>query len=101
MGLAILLRTGARVRFGRTGKTEVALHRAVHLARTNPDSRVLLTTFPEAARKGRGARYFSGLLKRSGNSNYELGSRTLTLASSFDRCVVQLNQVLDYRQSYA
>ena len=28
-----------------TGKTIVALHRAVHLARTNPDARVLLTTF--------------------------------------------------------
>ena len=30
-----------------TGKTIVALHRAVHLARTNPNSRVLLTTFSE------------------------------------------------------
>lgn len=28
-----------------TGKTIVALHRAVHLARTHPDARVLLTTF--------------------------------------------------------
>ena len=28
-----------------TGKTIVALHRAVHLARRNPDARVLLTTF--------------------------------------------------------
>jgi len=28
-----------------TGKTIVALHRAVHLARANPESRVLLTTF--------------------------------------------------------
>ncbi|MEZ6209623.1 MAG: 3'-5' exonuclease, partial [Phycisphaerales bacterium] len=28
-----------------TGKTVVALHRAVHLARTHPDARVLLTTF--------------------------------------------------------
>ena len=28
-----------------TGKTIVALHRAVHLAKTNPDARVLLTTF--------------------------------------------------------
>jgi mRNA-degrading endonuclease RelE of RelBE toxin-antitoxin system len=28
-----------------TGKTVVALHRAVHLARTNEDARVLLTTF--------------------------------------------------------
>ena len=31
-----------------TGKTIVALHRAVHLARSNPNSRVLLTTFSEA-----------------------------------------------------
>jgi superfamily I DNA/RNA helicase len=30
-----------------TGKTIVALHRAVHLARANPDSRVLLTTFSD------------------------------------------------------
>ena len=31
-----------------TGKTVVALHRAVHLARTHPDARVLLATFSEA-----------------------------------------------------
>jgi mRNA-degrading endonuclease RelE of RelBE toxin-antitoxin system len=30
-----------------TGKTVVALHRVVHLARTEPDSRLLLTTFSE------------------------------------------------------
>lgn len=30
-----------------TGKTIVALHRAAHLARVNPDARVLLTTFSE------------------------------------------------------
>lgn len=30
-----------------TGKTIVALHRAVYLARSNPDSRVLLTTFSD------------------------------------------------------
>ena len=30
-----------------TGKTIVALHRAVHLARRHPDSRVLLTTFSD------------------------------------------------------
>jgi superfamily I DNA/RNA helicase len=30
-----------------TGKTIVALHRAAFLARTNPDSRILLTTFSE------------------------------------------------------
>lgn len=28
-----------------TGKTVVAIHRAVHLARSNPDARILLTTF--------------------------------------------------------
>ncbi len=31
-----------------TGKTIVALHRAVYLARSNPDARVLLATFSEA-----------------------------------------------------
>ncbi len=31
-----------------TGKTIVALHRAVHLARAHPDSRVLLATFSDA-----------------------------------------------------
>lgn len=31
-----------------TGKTIVALHRAVHLARSDPDARVLLTTFSDA-----------------------------------------------------
>ena len=30
-----------------TGKTVVALHRAVHLVRTHPDGRILLTTFSE------------------------------------------------------
>ena len=30
-----------------TGKTIVALHRAAHLVRTNPDARVLLTTFSD------------------------------------------------------
>ena len=30
-----------------TGKTIVALHRAAHLARTHPDSRILLTTFSD------------------------------------------------------
>jgi len=34
-----------------TGKTIVALHRAFHLARTNPDARVLLTTFSEPLAK--------------------------------------------------
>ncbi len=31
-----------------TGKTIVALHRAVHLAQTNPQARILLTTFSDA-----------------------------------------------------
>lgn len=31
-----------------TGKTIVALHRAAHLARTNPNARVLLTTFSDS-----------------------------------------------------
>ncbi|MBC5800999.1 MAG: DEAD/DEAH box helicase [Candidatus Eremiobacteraeota bacterium] len=31
-----------------TGKTVVAVHRAVHLARSNPEARVLLTTFSDA-----------------------------------------------------
>src|SRR5205814_6306226 len=31
-----------------TGKTIVALHRAVHLARNHPDTRVLLTTFSDS-----------------------------------------------------
>jgi mRNA-degrading endonuclease RelE of RelBE toxin-antitoxin system len=31
-----------------TGKTIVALHRAVYLAETNPDARILLTTFSDA-----------------------------------------------------
>lgn len=34
-----------------TGKTIVALHRAVHLARANPDARVLLTTFSQPLAK--------------------------------------------------
>jgi hypothetical protein len=35
-----------------TGKTIVALHRAVHLARENPDARVLLTTFSIPLERG-------------------------------------------------
>src|SRR5271166_1747641 len=34
-----------------TGKTIVALHRAAHLARTNTDARVLLTTFSNVLAK--------------------------------------------------
>ena len=39
-----------------TGKTIVALHRAVFLARTNPDARVLLTTFSDALANALAAR---------------------------------------------
>ncbi len=39
-----------------TGKTIVALHRAVHLARRHPDARVLLTTFSGALANALGAR---------------------------------------------
>src|SRR5438105_1498949 len=35
-----------------TGKTIVALHRAVFLARANPDARVLLTTFSDVLANG-------------------------------------------------
>ena len=34
-------------RFRRTGKTIVAIHRVVYLARKNPDARLLLTTFSD------------------------------------------------------
>ena len=36
-----------------TGKTIVALHRTVHLARAYPDTRVLLTTFSETLANAR------------------------------------------------
>ncbi len=39
-----------------TGKTIVALHRAVFLARTNPETRVLLTTFSETLASALGAK---------------------------------------------
>jgi superfamily I DNA/RNA helicase len=42
-----------------TGKTIVALHRAVHLARTHPEARVLLATFSEPL-----ARALEGRMKR-------------------------------------
>jgi superfamily I DNA/RNA helicase len=42
-----------------TGKTIVALHRAVHLARRNPKARVLLTTFSKPLAKALGARLAS------------------------------------------
>jgi mRNA-degrading endonuclease RelE of RelBE toxin-antitoxin system len=39
-----------------TGKTIVALHRAVFLARTHPDARILLTTYSDALANALGAR---------------------------------------------
>lgn len=41
-----------------TGKTIVALHRAVHLARLNPDVRVLLTTFSDTLANALRAKLF-------------------------------------------
>ena len=53
-----------------TGKTVVALHRAVHLARTYPDARVLLTTFSIAL-----ARNLRQMLKRLIGNGQELQDR--------------------------
>src|SRR5438552_2025084 len=53
-----------------TGKTIVALHRAVHLARTNPDARVLLTTFSDTL-----ALALASKLKRLLGNEPRLGER--------------------------
>jgi superfamily I DNA/RNA helicase len=53
-----------------TGKTIVALHRAVHLARQNPDARVLLTTFTDTL-----ASALQTKLKRLISSEPRLGER--------------------------
>lgn len=53
-----------------TGKTIVALHRAVHLARINPEARVLLTTLTEALAASLQAR-----LRRLVGDNPRLGER--------------------------
>lgn len=53
-----------------TGKTIVALHRAVYLARKHPDCRVLLTTFSETL-----ARALHSKLKRLISSEPRLGER--------------------------
>jgi len=47
VGRTRLQRAHSCFRVGGTGKTIVALHRAVFLARSHPDSRVLLTTFSD------------------------------------------------------
>lgn len=53
-----------------TGKTIVALHRAVHLARTHPDARVLLATFSDTL-----ARALQGRLRRLVGAEPQLGER--------------------------
>lgn len=53
-----------------TGKTIVALHRAVHLARANPDARVLLTTYSDPL-----ADALHGRLKRLIGNQPRLGER--------------------------
>ncbi len=58
-----------------TGKTIVALHRAVHLARTNPDARVLLTTFSDTLANALHGKLGDGCL--AANHGWRSGS-TLT-----------------------
>ncbi len=53
-----------------TGKTIVALHRAVHLARTHPDARVLLATFSDTL-----ARALNAKLRRLIGNEPRLGER--------------------------
>jgi superfamily I DNA/RNA helicase/mRNA-degrading endonuclease RelE of RelBE toxin-antitoxin system len=53
-----------------TGKTIVALHRAVHLARANPEARVLLATFTDSL-----ARNLDARLRRLIHSQPRLGDR--------------------------
>lgn len=53
-----------------TGKTIVALHRAVHLARTNPEARVLLATFTDSL-----ARNLNARLRRLIHNEPRLGDR--------------------------
>jgi len=53
-----------------TGKTIVALHRAVHLARSNPEARVLLTTFSDTL-----ANALKAKLRRLISSEPRLGER--------------------------
>ncbi|MEO5826702.1 MAG: 3'-5' exonuclease, partial [Gemmatimonadales bacterium] len=55
-----------------TGKTVVALHRAVHLARTNPQARVLMTTFSVTL-----ARMLRQKMKRLTGNDADLAKRIL------------------------
>ena len=68
-----------------TGKTVVALHRAVHLARTNPRSRVLLTTFSNTLVDALSAR-----LRRLVGNESRVGERITV--STLDDVGVQLYQ---------
>jgi superfamily I DNA/RNA helicase/mRNA-degrading endonuclease RelE of RelBE toxin-antitoxin system len=71
-----------------TGKTIVALHRAVHLARKNPESRVLLTTFSTPL-----ANALHDRLRRLVSSDRGLADRieVLTLDALCDRLAKPLN----------
>lgn len=70
-----------------TGKTIVALHRAVFLARTNPDARVLLTTFSDTL-----ANALRTKLRRLIGSNPRMGERIEVLAlDSIGKRLYELN----------
>ncbi len=60
-----------------TGKTIVALHRAVHLARENPQSRVLLTTFSKPLANALQRKLNSLTLKRAGHRREDHGQADL------------------------
>lgn len=70
-----------------TGKTIVALHRAVYLARNNPDSRVLLTTFSDTL-----ANALSTKLRRLIHNEPRLGERLEVYAmNTIGRRLFELN----------
>ncbi len=70
-----------------TGKTVVALHRAVHLARQNPDARVLMTTFSDTL-----ADSLSTKVKRLTGGNHQLTGHLEVLA--LDRVGINLHEAL-------
>lgn len=70
-----------------TGKTIVALHRAVHLARSNPDGRVLLATFSDTL-----AHSLQTKLKRLLGNEPRLGDRIDV--ASMEALGVRLHQAL-------
>ena len=70
-----------------TGKTIVALHRAVFLARTNPDDRVLLTTFSDTL-----ANALSTKLRRLISGEPRIGERLeIHAMSAIGRRLFELN----------